>query len=698
MPRIQTFQPGPVRIAGGGSPERMGAVGRAAATFGQQVARIGTELQQATDTAWHEKTSAELQRRQMEQFKQMQLEHEDIDTFSDAFTKQYDEDVAGLMRTAPSGGARKLFTSSSTRLGTQMFQQAMMHEIAGIRERTNTDLGVAQQTRSNIVRSDPTQLDDMLRNNVSAVQASAAHLTPQESKEHIRNGVTSITYSAGLGRIDVDPMTALESFQDDSMWKEQTTPQQYNALLGAAERAIRADKAAAARKNKEYIGEIKDYIGFKSDGRGLDDPRPPRLSDEAIRRAVPDDAEKLIEEVREAEVMAPQVNAIRSGTPEEAMQIITARAGEAAESSEDFVDRQREIAALQQAWVARQRAVKEDSAAYMAANSPAVREAAEALEFAQATGDQNQIRTEAQELARTQLFEQTRLGVPEQYQRVLTKAQADTHAETIRRKAQQGEIAVDTLRELEDTYGSDLYPQVLMDMGDKLPPAYTVIPGMVDQSAASLLAEAATIEGGTDKILGAVGVKKNDVREEVITQLRDFRETIEGGVNRAFAGNTQYFNKTTDAAVMLAAMYLRDGETSPAAAAEKAAERIVGDRYEFRGTYRIPREHNPDYVVAGANATVRDLDTLAWEIDVDAMRSLYAIETFDPGEMRSQILQAINQDGVTWVTAPDDSGLIMATASTGVPIPATSGGVIKRTWDQLSRLGLDVSVHITQEE
>jgi len=670
----------------------MGAVGRAAAMFGQQVARAGEKLQEATDSAWHEKTYAELQREQMETFKRMQLEHEDIDTFSDEFTKQYEASVANKMKSAPSGGARKQFTSTTTRFGTQLFQQSMEHEIAGVRKRTQGDLSEAQQNRSNIARNDPGQLDDMLRSNVTAIQGSAAHLTPDESKSLIRNGVTGITYSAGLGQIDVDPVAALKAFQEDKMWQEQTTPPNYNALLGAAERAIRADKVAGARKNKEYMTDVMDYIRFKSDGQGLDDPRPPRMSDDKIRATLaPDDAEKLIEEVREAEVMAPQMNAVRSGTQAEVMELFVDRAAEMAASPEDFIDREKELAAMQQAYAARQRAIKHDSAAYMAANSPAVIEASDAFAVAQATGDPAQIQAEAQELARTQLFEQNRLGVPEAQQRVLSKSQADRVAEDIRRKSQQGEVAVDILRELETTYGPELYPKVLMDMGDKLPPAYTVIPGMVDQSAASLLAEAATIEGGTDKILSTIGVKKADIRDEVIAQLSEFRETIEGGVNRAFTGNTQYFNKVTDSAVMLAAMYMRDGETSPGAAAEKAAMRITGDRYEFRGTYRVPREYDADFVTRGANATARDIDSLAWEIDTSAMRSLYGIDTFDAGEVRMQVLRAIENDGVTWITAPDDSGLIMATQSTGVPIPGIDGNPIKRDWDSLQRFGLELS-------
>jgi hypothetical protein len=166
----------------------------------------------------------------------------------------------------------------------------------------------------------------------------------------------------------------------------------------------------------------------------------------------------------------------------------------------------------------------------------------------------------------------------------------------------------------------------------------------------------------------------------VITNLEPFRQTIEGGTSKAFAGGTQYFDKVTDAATTLAAMYVRDGR-SPGEAAKLAADKVANEMYDFQGTYRIPRSRDVDAVISGAGMIENNIDLLTDRLGVELIPSAFGLEQFAPEHAANSVISAIQAGNASWVTAPGDDGLILTVA--GRIIPNKEGEPLKFTWAEI---------------
>lgn len=146
----------------------------------------------------------------------------------------------------------------------------------------------------------------------------------------------------------------------------------------------------------------------------------------------------------------------------------------------------------------------------------------------------------------------------------------------------------------------------------------------------------------------------------------------------------------------LAALYVRDGKSEKDAAAQ-AFDDLIGKRYEFRDSYRIPKspDVNPDDVQRGAYVAMQDIkrvrngDTASPFGDLALARNNMGVS-----DSEADTRNGIAHDG-RFVTAPGNDGLNIVVAGrdeSGRPagerlIKNSKGQPILLTWDQLQAMG-----------
>jgi len=147
------------------------------------------------------------------------------------------------------------------------------------------------------------------------------------------------------------------------------------------------------------------------------------------------------------------------------------------------------------------------------------------------------------------------------------------------------------------------------------------------------------------------------------------------------------FGGYADLGRKLGALYVRDG-MEPSEAATKAFNDLVGNRYDFRDTYRIPKspQINADDVQRG---TVEARDQILRGKSGDAANPFgnVQLQINDLGVSDNEADSRHNyyRDGV-FVTSPRNDGLNISYKNTFLTDKAT-GRPILLTWDQLQKIG-----------
>ena len=175
-----------------------------------------------------------------------------------------------------------------------------------------------------------------------------------------------------------------------------------------------------------------------------------------------------------------------------------------------------------------------------------------------------------------------------------------------------------------------------------------------------------------------------------------------GAVNSAMAGwqttlvgpqSEAYFNGYNGLVQRLAALYVRDGNTSAETAAANAFNAVIGDRYDFRDTWRAPKDPqahiDPDAVQRGTLAA-RDELVKAKPGDASSPFGSLRLQVNDMGVSDNEADSRRNyaRNGV-FVTSPNEDGLNIAYGTKSNPgfVTDKEGKRILLTWDQLAKMG-----------
>lgn len=271
----------------------------------------------------------------------------------------------------------------------------------------------------------------------------------------------------------------------------------------------------------------------------------------------------------------------------------------------------------------------------------------------------------AAKYAQAAIAEQERLGIDKP--QILPQSYADQIVKQFSDQKQGGENAAQLVQSQASLWGS-YWPQVYGQLSAKLPGAALVIGSGLAPAPAAMMAEASTLKR-SELVDGMDPATTKDVSDALRSDMTDFQATT-----AQQAGGTNTFNTIFDNTEKLALMYVRQGK-KPVAAANEAYQDVIGGKYQFAGTYRVPSQYNAGEIAAGAGVALTNIDPVNLKLPV-------SLAGLDETQTRNAYVSAIQTNGY-WVTAPDESGLVLY--AKGAAVLDAAGKPIRRTWAQLQK-------------
>lgn len=374
--------------------------------------------------------------------------------------------------------------------------------------------------------------------------------------------------------------------------------------------------------------------------------------------------ERLFQGQQETRQLGEDLTALRAKTPAEQEALLKEREPS---QGEGYAQRFEHFNKLKMALATDAKQRKDDPAGYVAMHSPDVKEARQAMwaSFSPETARVYAIKTQSALEARGISFPAD-TPVP-----IL----ADSDAQALASRIAAAPDKLKVLNELSNSFGS-YWPNVerQLTLGEKLPPAVSIVASGMKGRAANLLLTAAGTKDFTAGAKQGLGQNYKVMQEEVGSALAEFLTTVRA------SGDMQTELKLTDSTEKLAAQYMLTDSSNARDAARKAAEEVVTARYTLKGSYRVPKNVNADLVDRGAQKEQARIAAAALSLQLPQ----------EPGLTREQNAARYGGQIVRngeWVNAPGEKSLILFTG--GIPVRNADGSLVRRTWEELQQASSD---------
>jgi hypothetical protein len=370
----------------------------------------------------------------------------------------------------------------------------------------------------------------------------------------------------------------------------------------------------------------------------------------SVQLATPQELQALRQDLVEGSGPVTDMLRLRRGTRMDAAGVLeTDRPGDIAARGElrDVLDRRIEE---------RNRQLLADPAQYVLAD-PAVREAASAG----ITNEQT-----VRNYTTATLAAQARLGVPEPERRLLSKAQSQAIASDIMRSdpaqgdPQNPDGPALRIRSLAQTYG-EAWPRVFQDLvrDGNLPTEYqmlAVIPSSIGQADFARMLTAQKQAGGAGQFREAVRrafpTEESRLSKEVGTYIQPFVATA---LASGQSGGDKLAAMVGGAIENLAAYYVFRGADA-STAMQRAADRIVNDKYEILGSMRVPKETS-DGRPLGLAPVQRAQAYVMQNLTPERLADIEGNPMVPPDERRRITFRAAQRG--FWVPNERDTGLVL---------------------------------------
>lgn len=482
----------------------------------------------------------------------------------------------------------------------------------------------------------------------------AMQLAPEYKREAVTKTMEAIAFTAEQAIADKNPGA---SFKQGARWS-------FDAL--DADKQLKLMDFARQRQ-KQYAAEARQAIAMQLgdiQAQLMDGVAPTSMPSEGqIRGAFGDKAQPIIQRLQAAKQYGQDVKSFSLMSNDEITKVLTDRQPTQTAGYADASRLQdQRIAAARQ--VVNQR--EKSPAAFVLQHSTDVAQAynqmAGYLADPNATPEQQQ--QAAQVYATKSLAMQNEMGVANP--QIIPQQYADDVVAGFYDQADGGEDAATRIQQQQQLWGP-LFPQVMQQIGTKLPKEAQVIASGVPAELAQRLASTAKLKDEQIYQPLAKG-QKSEISAALGTAMEPFARTIAG----TQVGGASTYSTFYDAALRTAATYVLGG-MDPTKAANKVADEMVGQKYEFHETYRIPKALDTSSIRTGAGVFVDNLKPA----DLVALPGLQGVT---PEANQQQLLQAV-QDSGEWVTNGDETGLELTV--NGTKVLDASGQPITRTWPQL---------------
>lgn len=500
----------------------------------------------------------------------------------------------------------------------------------------------------------------------SAEGAGFLTATQAEAMRQETKGRYGIVAASSL--IDQDPYGAKKALAG-GQFDQYLTPEKKLQLQDAADREIKRReaeaRARAAEANALWLDGFKDTIASLEDGNPLPADSP-YIRETLVSRLGAEKGGKLADALDYAVAFGGNLSTLKTASAEERAAILAREASDL--SSVDGYQRNKaELQALQDAAKSIETALATDPARYVIQNVPAVEAAYNDMvdTMQSPTGDQQ---TAAKRYAAVAQAEIERLtGKPAT--NWLPASYLGAVSQQFSSQPEGGEDAAQVVSGLQDLWGRqwpDVYRQLVQ--AEAIPPEAVMIGSGMAEGPAARLAEVSRVP--LDELKkGLADSDTRDVRVDAGEALEDFRK-----VTQQYVGGEKQFSAAYSAVERLALSYMRDGQDA-GDAVDRAYNEVIGSRYEFYGSYFVPKEQDPDAVSSGAAAMQDKIEAVAGSLDVPT-----DIQGVSDDARRAAYLSTLAAGGY-WVTSPEQDGLtFMDPTGSAVTI---GGKPLRLTWDQL---------------
>jgi hypothetical protein len=564
----------------------------------------------------------------------------------------------------------------------RMFQQSALQRREGLQAKLGQfEFGQQQQYKDDVDKSsiqlsmdsaalnynDPQAVEQnrLKMNAVYEQRAERMGWSPEEREAELQKANSSLSHSV-IQRMLVDsPQKAKGLFEQ---YKGSMTADDQIRATSGIDQAFKRQEAEARQRLVEQR-QLQAIARVELQSRtqdaqaaylqGLDFDAPPNLAD--FKRAYGDKASEQFEQFKKVQDVAPAIREFATATPEERQTLLAkfqpAADGVAGEGFKEDSQLFNHLASVGAGLVKQQQT---DPAAYVAKYSPTVRQAYDAAMQAGTPDAYNAY-------VNATVAEQRRLGV--QQVKVLPDASADQLAASITQKISSGgtENAAQVVEALQGAWGKN-FGAVLQQVGNKLPEEVQVIASGLPKDVAERMAAVAPLKDA-DLKLGLEKGQAEEITQSVASALQPFAESLQGQ-----SGGISTYNTTFKAANRTAMSYVLQG-MSPADAAQKVAKGIVNDKYDFYGTYRVPKTVDTKAVSQGASEALEG-------ITVEELAPMPGLKGVLPEENLRQLHEAVQSSG-QWVNNNDESGLSLTV--NGYRVMGKDGKPITRSWADLQR-------------
>ncbi len=508
------------------------------------------------------------------------------------------------------------------------------------------------------------------RAKVDAVLASRAErmgLSPEAAQAE-RLKVNSQMSQAVIQRMLVDsPQNAKSLFESykDTM----TAEDQIRASSGIDQGFRRLEAEARQRQIEARQLQAISRVDLQSRAQdaqaaylqGLDFENPPTKADFEAAYGNEQGAQRY-DSFAKVQSVAPAIREFATATPPERQEILAkyqpAQDGVAGDGFKEDSQLYQHLTSVAVGLLKQQQT---DPAAYVAKYSPEVRRTFAA---AQEAGTPEAY----QAYANATVAEQQRLGVIQP--KLLPDAAADQLAANFNAQVNGGENAAALIEQQQAQWGAS-FPIITQQLGDKLPAEAQVIATGLPKDVAERMAAVAPLKDSELKS-GLQKGQADEINQSVQAEMQSFAQSLQGQV-----GGISTFNTMYKAAVRTATSYVLQGD-SPKTAAEKVVNGMVNDKYEFFGTYRVPKTLDTAAVNRGAEHALN-------QIKPEELMPLPGLRGVTDAANAEQLHEALLNGG-QWVPTNDESGLSLTL--NGYRVLGKDGKPISRSWADLQQQGL----------
>jgi hypothetical protein len=489
---------------------------------------------------------------------------------------------------APTPRAADALRKNFANLQDEMLTKASLFEGDGHRSIATANIGSNLDQMATIPLRDPSQAAQVYGDGLGIIHGGLAAGLAQGDLDKMGETWLHRVYGAAAQHdLDNNPQQLANALRAGQYDKVLSEPQLVE-FQGNADAAVRRQQAEARQQANENAlmarGSVESrYADNLASIRDTGKPAVP-LSAAEIAAAFPREpyrAQGMVNSMNQAQLgyTATKQVALNGPTDDQAL------LGKLTPSGPGYADQAQTYSAVQSAIEQKHKAISQDPAGYVQAASPQV------SALFQAANDGDPKKFFAAVSAQDAAYE--KLGVPENMRTVLP---APAAAAVVSKLANADPTKVNagaTLDQMQQSYGP-AWPRVYADLVHaKLPASYEVLATMdTPQQAAGRQdmqrALVTAAQKGGPKALEEMAPPdaSQAIKDGLPDALASFQQsvTIPGAVS-----NVSLLGKVRDAVSTLAHYYAIQGQPG-ATALTNAYDAVIGDKYDFDGTMRVPKQ------------------------------------------------------------------------------------------------------------